>query len=508
MFNIAGMLSLSIRVFKLFFLLLILMCSHSVLMAQKTSDKRMMEEERRFLQQELQQIEATYNAVKGKTSEGLGQIAALQRKVELQNKYINNLGKEVRLIDDDIYYGQLEINRLRKQMDTLKAHYARSIVYAYKNRSSFNYLNFIFSAKSFNDALKRLSYLKSYTSYREQQLKDINNTKSLIETRKDLQESYRSKKKYTLNTRSEELIALEHQKIEKDSVVKSLQSNMGGLLQQIASKKKRDAELRSNISEVVRQEIAEARRIAQEEMKRQAAIELAKEREVLRNSRTTNTNVADPGDLSKVNTGNAKGISVDRGTGTKIDEKETKDADIAKNNPPTIPVPATPKKEVEAPKPVINKAPEGGYLNFRNSDVAINGSFAQNRGKLPYPIDNGIISLGFGRYKIEGIGPDVVGDNPGVTFSAPVGEAVKSIFEGEVASVSKIGTSYLVIIRHGKYFTAYSNLSSVSVSKGSAVSRGQSLGAVANDPETGTGKLDFILMVEDKNVNPLSWLKK
>ncbi len=271
---------------KQVFLTVLLLCASSFLYAQKTSDKRMMEEERKFIQLELQQIEATYNAVKGKTSEGLGQIAALQRKLELQNRYINSLGKEVRLIDDDIYYGQLEINRLGKQMDTLKAHYARSIVYAYKNRSSFNYLNFIFSAKSFNDALKRLSYLKSYTSYREQQLKDINNTKSLIENRKNLQESYRVKKKNTLSTRSEELVALEYQKVEKDSVVSSLQSNMSGLLKQIASKKQRDAELRSNISAVVRQEIAEARKIAQEEMKRQAAIDLAKEREVLRNSRT------------------------------------------------------------------------------------------------------------------------------------------------------------------------------------------------------------------------------
>ena len=495
---------------KQVFLVILLLCANSFLYAQKTSDKRLMEEERKFIQQELQQIEATYNAVKGRTSEGLGQIAALQKKVELQNKYINNLGKEVHLIDDDIYYGQLEINRLRKQMDTLKAHYARSIVYAYKNRSSFNYLNFIFSAKNFNDALKRLSYLKSYTSYREQQLKDINNTKNLIEDRKNLQEAYRGKKKNTLNTRSEELVALEYQKIEKDSVVNSLQSNMSGLLKQIALKKERDASLRSNISAVVRQEIAEARKVAQEEMKRKAAIEMVKEREVLRNSRTTNTNVTDPGDLAKINSSgtNAKGIKVERNADNKKEEKTpvSNDIEIAKNTPVAAP---EPKKELEvAPKPVVNKAPEGGYLNFRNSDVAINGSFAQNKGRLPYPIDNGIISLGFGRYKIEGIGPDVVGDNPGLTFSTPVGETVKSIFDGEVASVSKIGGNYLVILRHGKYFTAYSNLSSVSVAKGGTVSRGQSLGAVANDPETGTGKLDFILMVEDKNVNPVQWMKK
>ena len=168
----------------------------------------------------------------------------------------------------------------------------------------------------------------------------------------------------------------------------------------------------------------------------------------------------------------------------------------AKSAPPPEPAPAL---------AVSNKAPEGGYLNYTPADMSLNSNFALKRGRLPSPVE-GVITLGFGRYKIEGMGPDIVGDNPGVTYSAPVGSTVKAVFEGDVASVSSVGGMSFVVLRHGKYFTAYSNLSSVAVSKGSKVSRGQAIGRVGADEETGNGKLDFLLMIEDRNVDPRGWL--
>ena len=102
------------------FLLVILFFAGANLRAQRTSDKSGMENERKQIQRELQQIEQAYNAVKGMSKENLSQLAALNRKIELQEKYINNIGKEVRLLDDDIYYSAIEIKRLKGQLDTLK----------------------------------------------------------------------------------------------------------------------------------------------------------------------------------------------------------------------------------------------------------------------------------------------------------------------------------------------------------------------------------------------------
>ena len=66
----------------------------------------------------------------------------------------------------------------------------------------------------------------------------------------------------------------------------------------------------------------------------------------------------------------------------------------------------------------------------------------------------------------------------------------------------------MVMIRHGKYFTIYSNLSSVNVSKGSAVSTGQSIGKTGGADDGSGGQLDFMLMVENRNVNPQPWLRR
>jgi len=169
----------------------------------------------------------------------------------------------------------------------------------------------------------------------------------------------------------------------------------------------------------------------------------------------------------------------------------------------TVPQNHTPPSTAVA---TTRKEPEGGYLNYKADDIALNSDFSQNRGKLPPPVD-GVITLGFGRYKIEGLGPAIVGDNPGVTYTAPVGAPVRAVFNGEVVSVSKVGSTSFVVIRHGKYFTAYSNLASVSVSRGASISRGQTIGTVGADEETGTGKLDFILMIEERNVDPRPWLR-
>lgn len=491
--------------------------------AQKTSDKTAMEDERRKLQQELKQIQQAYDAVKGESKNTLHQLAALNKKIEVQNQYINNIGKEIRLIDDDIYYSAIEIKRLKKQMDTLKAHYARTVVYAYKNRSNYDYLNFIFSASSFNDAIKRVAYLKSYRNYREKQMEDIVKTSTLIDKRYAHQVASKKQKEGALVTRTNEYAVLGNQRAEKDSVAKLLQSQAGSLQKQIAKKQQEDRQLKSDIAAVVRKEIAEAKKIAQEEARQRAAAETKERQEAWARERLLETEKALAGarpatvppavtpaatpsqggqEAASAPSRELKFDPVGTGKTTTVRTVPKTDNSIVANTNPIVA-----RKNTPPPAPVAeNKAPVGGYLNYKADDIALNSDFSQNRGKLPSPVD-GIITLGFGRYKIEGVGPDIVGDNPGVTYTAQVGAPVRAVFGGEVVSISKVGGTSFVVLRHGKYFTAYSNLASVSVSKGASVARGQSIGTVGADEETGGGKLDFILMIEEKNVDPRAWLR-
>jgi murein hydrolase activator len=492
----------------------LLLAVGSVAMAQKTSDKTNMINERNQIQQELREIQSTYNSVKGEAKEKLSQLAALNRKIDLQTQYINNIGKEIHLIDDDIYYSAVEISRLKNQLDTLKLHYARTVVYSYKNRSNYDYLNFLFSANSFNDAVKRIAYLKSYRNYRQQQMTDIVNTKNLIAKRYEQQMAGKQKKKTALDSRTNEITVLEQQKIEKDSVVTQLKSQAGDLQKQIALKQKRDRELKSSIAVVIRKEIADARKAAQEEARRKAAADakaraeaMAREREkALANAKLKEITLPSVANVGTEPPSKSTTITPPSRINPEISTK-TKNVSTGRNVPIVKANPVVVPTVAQRPPVVENKAPVGGYLNYKASDIASNTSFAQNKGRLPSPLDNGYISLGFGRYKIEGVGPDIVGDNPGITFSAAVGAPVKAVFDGEVASVSNVGGMAFIVLRHGKYFTAYSNLSSVNVAKGASVLRGQVIGHVGADEETGKGKLDFLLMIEERNVDPRPWLR-
>src|SRR5205814_2328374 len=112
-------------------------------------------------------------------------------------------------------------------------------------------------------------------------------------------------------------------------------------------------------------------------------------------------------------------------------------------------------------------------------DLKLNAGFEGNRGRLPWPVDNGFVSIHFGKYDIEGT--HLSGDNPGITISTKTGNTVKSVFDGEVVGVYNLGDGMAVTIRHGRYFTTYSNLTGVIVSKGASVKTGQMLGKAGRD---------------------------
>ena len=178
-------------------------------------------------------------------------------------------------------------------------------------------------------------------------------------------------------------------------------------------------------------------------------------------------------------------------------------AELKKNKPDTKENAADNVAAVKTAKPVVRPKSTGSVLVSSDADKALDASFERNRGSLPWPA-SGFIIAHFGANKLPG-GIDY--DNPGVTIGARIGEAVKAVFEGEVTLVSYIEDKQAVFIKHGKYFTVYSNLASAIVQRGENVKTGQVIGkAGANDE--GQGQVDFILMKESSNVNPEQWLRR
>jgi murein hydrolase activator len=132
-------------------------------------------------------------------------------------------------------------------------------------------------------------------------------------------------------------------------------------------------------------------------------------------------------------------------------------------------------------------------------------NFRANKGKLPWPVEKGFVSLWYGEQP-HPVYPNLVIHNSGVEITTEQGASARAVFGGEVSSVIVLSpVNKAVMIQHGDFFTVYQNLSSVSVSKGDKVSIKQSLGKIRTNGD-GNTILKFTLSQNTAYNNPASWL--
>jgi len=429
-----------------------------VVYAQPKSREEL-EKQRQQLKKEIEETEKLLNSNKTQTKENLLQYNLISKKVNLQDRVIDNINRDLHMLDNNMYTISKDVRRYDLLLDTLKQEYAKSMVYAYKNRSSYDFMNFIFSSANFNDAIKRISYLKSYRSYREMQGDNIVRTQDLRKKRIQDLNGTKQQKNQVLEVQSKEMAILETQQKEKDRVIAELKKQGKQLNKQIAAKQKQ--------MQKVNTAIAAAIRAAQEEARKEAMAKAAAEKKRLKEE-------ADR--IAKANVANA--------------------SNDVKSNPTKKIITPTPKP---TPAP---KAAESVLLNSENT--ALNASFEKNRGALPWPLDRGVILMHYGANTLPS---GTIMDVTSVTISSEIGTPVKAVFDGTVTAVKPIEDMIVVIIQHGRYFTTYSNLSGVTVQKGQSIRTGQTLGRVAANFD-GIGAIDFYISNETSNYDPEKWLKR
>lgn len=423
-------------------------------LAQETREE--LEKQRTKLRKEMEETQKLLNNNKAKTKENLVQWKLINDKLNLQNRLIENIGKDINLLDNNISTNQREINRYNKLLDTLKEEYAKSMVYAYKNRNNYDFLSFVFSAGSFNDAIKRVAYLKYYRDYREKQGENILRTQELRHQKLNELGVVKEQKSQVLQIKDKEAAALETQKQEKDRIVNDLKKQGKELNGQLVAFKKQNAKVEKAIAAAIRKATDDARKAAIKKSKDDEAARLA----ALKNNAPAKNNAPTKNNTEKVTT-------------------------------------TTPKKN-ETPK-----APVVSLLNDGN--IAVNESFKKSKGLLPWPVDKGITILHFGRNQLQS---GTILDVTAITVATDIGNNVKAIFDGVVSTVFFVEDMQAVMIQHGEYFSTYSNLGSVTVKTGQNVKTGQVIGKAAANLD-GTGAIDlYILDGKGNYIDPEKWLKR
>jgi septal ring factor EnvC (AmiA/AmiB activator) len=165
------------------------------------------------------------------------------------------------------------------------------------------------------------------------------------------------------------------------------------------------------------------------------------------------------------------------------------------------------KEEAKKNKTTTTTPKEKG-MALTPAEKTLSNNFVNNKGKLPWPVERGVISSSFGKHASV-VSNKVTVTNNGIDIATTENAQARAIFDGEVASVTKLtGSNTVVILRHGEYFTVYSNLENVTVKRGDKVKTKQTLGTIHTNKTENKTELHFELLKEQNRQDPANWLSK
>ena len=166
------------------------------------------------------------------------------------------------------------------------------------------------------------------------------------------------------------------------------------------------------------------------------------------------------------------------------------------------------RREEAAKNKTTTPAPKEKGMALTPAEKTLSSNFVNNKGKLPWPVERGVISSSFGKHTSV-VSDKVTVTNNGIDIATTDGALARAVFDGEVASVTKLtGANTVVILRHGEYFTVYSNLENVTVKRGDKVKTKQNIGKVHTSTTENKTELHFELLKEQSRQDPANWLSK
>ena len=441
------------------FLVLFLM---TVVGASAQQSREELQKKELELKKELSDLNRQLSETQKNKKLSLNELALIKRKVSKREELVRGINKQINELENTIYLNEMDIYRLRKELDTLKLKYAKSIVFAYKSRGSYEYLNFLFSARNFNDAIKRMAYLKSYRQNRETQAIAIAQSRNMLTQKVDVLNSNKKERMVTLTAQSEQLKVLQEDKKAQDKVVAQLKGQESAIAKQIKDKEKQRVRMQQAVMAIIKREIEEA--VRKDRIAKQKAIDDAKK--------------------------NAAAVA-SKNNSTDNSAKNNTAVNSGKNDEPIV----------------LAKAGSRPYSPFESTEEGRETSmhFEQNKGRLPWPVDRGNVFIEFGVSTVPGT--KLTQKSDGIHIALPEGSVVKSIADGEVSYVGEVNGDQVVMVRHGKYFTVYQQLSSASVSVGREVKAGSTLGRSGKSID-GEGSIIFTINNErGVPLNPDQWLR-
>ncbi|MDQ3050299.1 MAG: peptidoglycan DD-metalloendopeptidase family protein [Bacteroidota bacterium] len=241
----------------LFFFLLLSVCAPSL-----AQNKKELEKKKQQLQREIDETNKQLKATSKSKSLTASQVKALKKKIRLRQELIGTISSELDGLNNQITTTTDEISNLEHKMVQLKEEYANMIRFAQKNQGSYQRMMFVFASSDFNQAYKRLKYLQQYSEYRKKQAALIDSTQKDLSSKKQTLVVQKEEKIHLRNSELKQKQSLEEDKKQQDKVLAGLQDHEKKLKKQLADKQLAKKKLDRAIDELIRKEIASAKKKA------------------------------------------------------------------------------------------------------------------------------------------------------------------------------------------------------------------------------------------------------
>ena len=393
--------------------------------------KRDLEKKREAIRKDIEYTNQLLRQTKKNKSNSLNQLVTLNKKITFRNELISTINTEISSVDNEIGHVSMNIDSLNARLSLVKQQYGQMLYASYKNQNAFTKIMFVFSSANFNQAFKRMEYLRQLSNYRVQQRDMIVEVQDSLNGKKTQLQVVKYDKKQLLTSQKKEKKQLDKEKVEQVTMLNNLSSREKKLRADLKEKSRQEQNLANKIEDIIRKEI-----------------EMAK-------------------------------------AASKRQSNSTLTANATRH-----------KTEVPNVASVLANTPE---------TIKLSNDFESNKGRLPWPVEQGIISSSFGRHA-HPIWKDVVTNNNGVNINSSKGAKARSIFEGKVIRVLLVVDKYAVLIQHGEYFTLYSNLEQVYVKAGDKVITRQPLGLIVTNDDDDKTEVHLEIWRGSNKMDPESWI--
>ena len=404
-------------------ILIFVVCFVSTTLAAQTKGE--LKKQKLKLEKEIIYTRQLLSKTKSNKTKSLNYLKTLGAQIINKKQLLQTLNIEISLLNKkakktEIYISEVESSIINDsiQIRKLKKEYAKMIYAANKKKGDKNNMIFIVSSSDFNQAYKRILYLKQYSQHRKNQAKKIQESQSQLITKKEELAHQKEKlnqevvkKEQLLASKNEEFISLNNIKKEKQELLKKLSKSERYFKTEIQKKQTKSKEVDEKIRRIIEEEILKSRKI---------------------------------------------------------------------NNNEEL-------------------TPEG---------LALSSEFSRNKGRLPWPLEKGVIIGRYGKQKHVVFG-DVETFNNGIDIATDKNAEARTVFDGTVSRIFFIkGEGKAVLINHGEYFSVYSGLKEVIVKTGEKLLAKEKIGVVLTHEEEDKTELHFEIWKGYNKQDPSKWIYK